>query len=475
MQKKFNILIFFISINLLSYPQSELPYTSKMYHIVQLFWKKNSNYSIIPIYSDTILGNKTTLFKFLGGVSSKFQKYNKPLHYSTVGILYQKTIKKFFFEGRPYFYLGSYTNKSYIPEYYTRFYLTSSNNFFVLPDFRWKILYAPKYFINFSVGKGKMFLGNGYRSFFLSDNGGPYNYLRGQVRIWHIKYVWQVAGGYDKDSIFFGHNKRNYKYFALHFLEWNIKKWLSLQLFETVIWPSKNEYGKRGLELDYLNPIIFYRPLEFDIGSGDNVIMGGALKISVSKINFYSQFMLDEFRVKEFMSQSGWWGNKYSIQVGLKYKSKKSFLLTEFNFARPFIYSHRLVLSNYGIENQPLAHPLGAAFAEFLIYGGYKLTKNKVISLYADIYRQMLNTTDKNYGSDIYIPYNYLREEYGYYMFSGKNITVSNIYLKLITFLDKEMLEYFYITLGMQNSFTNTITKLRNSPYFEIGIKSSIF
>ncbi len=474
MLKRLNIFCLLTIAIFAAYSQAELPYSSGTYDFLKLFGEIDTIHTIRPAPASTAINGKTVALRPLLAYNTRLEAGSKPEYSLLAGALYQRVAGKFFIEAIPYIYGGIINGQTYIPGFPTKFYEKTDENF-SLYDIRWKLAYQPAKYIGFSVGKGKLFLGDGYRSLLLSDQGGPYYYFRGRVDVWHIKYVWQVAGGHDRDSIYFGIEDRNMKYFAMHYLEWQARKWLSIQLFETVIWPDKTEYGKRGLELDYLNPIIFYRPLEFDLGSGDNVIMGGALRINISKFILYSQFLLDEFRVKEFLAGNGWWGNKFSIQGGIKHYGKKYFVLSEANFVRPFTYSHRLPLSNYGMENQPLAHPLGAGFAEFLIRAGYKLSYNKALAFYFDAYKQMLNTESRNYGSDIYIPYDYMREEYGNYMFAGNDLTVIDANVNFMILADDELMEYIYVKTGMRLYRTDNSPQFTTCPYVEIGLKCGIF
>jgi hypothetical protein len=91
-------------------------------------------------------------------------------------------------------------------------------------------------------------------------------------------------------------------------------------VFESVIWQAKDTMLNRGFDVHYLNPFVFFRPLEYEQGSSDNVIMGLNLKVKIiDGISVYSQFLLDEFLMKEVRADSGWWANKYGYQLGIKF------------------------------------------------------------------------------------------------------------------------------------------------------------
>lgn len=81
---------------------------------------------------------------------------------------------------------------------------------------------------------------------------------------------------------------------------------------------------------------------------------------------------MDEFVFSELITDNqGWWGNKYAVQAGLKYIDAFGIdhldLQAEYNFARPYTYTHRDSSAHYSHFDQPLAHPLGANFNEVIV------------------------------------------------------------------------------------------------------------
>ena len=49
----------------------------------------------------------------------------------------------------------------------------------------------------------------------------------------------------------------------IHYLYYNLTKNINIGVFESILWQSKSEEVYKGFELAYLNPVIFYRPVEF--------------------------------------------------------------------------------------------------------------------------------------------------------------------------------------------------------------------
>ncbi|WP_034042897.1 gliding motility protein RemB [Wocania ichthyoenteri] len=234
--------------------------------------------------------------------------------------------------------------------------------------------YAPAKFINIQFGHGKNFIGDGYRSLLLSDVASPHPFLKLNTKFWKIKYtntwMWlkDVRPEVTEDGAFLT------KYMASHYLSWNVSKRFNLGLFESVIWANTEN---RGFDVNYLNPIIFYRAIEFETGQdAGNAIIGASAKYKWNdNINIYSQFVLDEFSLSDIKGGEKSWKNKYGYQIGVKYfnafKVDNLMLQFEYNRIRPYTYSHNTIATNYGHNNQSMAHLWGANFSEAILIGRY--------------------------------------------------------------------------------------------------------
>ena len=237
------------------------------------------------------------------------------------------------------------------------------------------ISYSPSKFVNFQLGHGKNFLGDGYRSLLLSDNASPYPFFKINTTFWKIKYTNSWMSLRDVRPEVTDSGSFRTKFIANHYLSYNISKRLNIGLFESVIWENDNG---RGFDFNYINPVIFYRAIEFSTGSrGGNAIIGLSSKYKFSdNINAYGQLIIDEFSSKHIFGGEGSYKNKIGYQVGLKYYNAfgvdKLYLQTEYNRVRPYTYSHNSVTLNYGHNNQSLAHLYGANFSEFIAIARYQ-------------------------------------------------------------------------------------------------------
>ncbi len=291
--------------------------------------------------------------------------------------------------------VGFYTyltdNQVRLPAYVTDFVADTINNHPVIPhegfwktfkedqgyDFlqaRGHITFEATRHINLQFGHDRFFIGNGYRSLVFSDFSPPAWFIKGNVKVWKLNYLFStfqmtgdvrgnasglksVSGGYPQ------------KFIALHHLSINIGKKFNLGIFESVVFNADDSTGSTPFRLDYLNPVIFYRAIEQQNGSSDNVMLGVDFKWNLYRgVQLYGQFVLDEFVLDRIMEGNGWWANKFGVQAGVKYINAFGVnnldVQAETNIVRPYTFSHNTLYGSYSHYRQSLGHPLGANFTE---------------------------------------------------------------------------------------------------------------
>jgi hypothetical protein len=204
-----------------------------------------------------------------------------------------------------------------------------------------------------------------------------------------------------------------------------------------------------------MNPIILYRQIERSLGSPDNVLLGVDGKaIVLKRLQLYGQLLLDEFTSKELIAGNGYWANKFAIQMGGKYFDaagiKNLDLQGEINIVRPFTYAHFDSTANYTHYNQPLAHPLGAGFAEMLGVIRYQPIEKLYMSLKGMYYMQGADTGSANFGSNIFKDYDTRSSilpgdnVHGYTLISGVKTQCASLNLNA----SYELRENLFIDLG---------------------------
>jgi hypothetical protein len=281
-------------------------------------------------------------------------------------------------------------------------------------------------YIDVAFGYDRNFIGNGHRSLFLSDFGNNTLFLKLQTRIWKFNYqnLFMELNATEPRG---GDRLLGKKYAVMHHLDLAVTKWLNVGLFEGVVFGRRNQF-----EFGYLNPVIFYRSVEQQNGSFDNAVAGLDAKANVARhFQFYGQLLLDEFKLSEVKAGNGWWANKFAFQLGAKYIDAFGIsnldLQTEVNRVRPFTYSHDDSLANYTHYNQPLAHPLGANFGEWIGMVRYQPVPRWTVQAKAVYYLQGRDVDSVNWGSNIFLPNTppFRTQEYGFSIGSGARTTTS--------------------------------------------------
>lgn len=263
--------------------------------------------------------------------------------------------------------------------------------------------------VSIQMGYGRHFIGDGQRSLILSDFGNRYPYFRIETEVWRIKYT-NIFAQMVGEAAFngggnFGSREFPQKFMTMHHLDINVLDNLNIGLFESVVFGEPDSLGG-GVKFQYLNPVIFYRALEQQDGSPDNVILGMDFNWKLwNKVQLYGQLVIDELQVKEVFSSNGWWGNKQGYQLGGKYFDAfgidRLMIQGEVNSVRPYTYAHQDGFTNYTHYNMPLAHPLGANFREvlgkvdFQPFDKWRFQTLGVFAQYGD------DIDGRNYGHDI--------------------------------------------------------------------------
>lgn len=346
-------------------------------------------------------------------------------------------------------------------------------------DYAWAeayVSYSPNEYFNIQFGHGKNFFGDGYRSLLLSDNSFNYPFLKITTDFWNVKYVnlWAQFQDISQPRIYGQENQK--KWGSFHYLDWSVTKWLNVAFFEAVIWSNGDSTHHRGFELNYANPIIFTRPVEYSVGSPDNALMGVNGKLTILKNHIlYGQFIIDEFLWKEIKSGNGWWANKWGIQAG--YKTYNLFnisnldIQTEFNYVRPYMYTHLNSTTNYGHYNQPLAHPLGANFWESVSFIKYNYKRFFIQARFS----HALHGSDSaglNYGSDIWQSYTTHAKEYDNYVGQNNPVKLQYINLSLSYLVNPATNLNIYVSYTKRREWADSFDKTQSLISF--GIRTTL-
>lgn len=277
------------------------------------------------------------------------------------------------------------------------------------------IAFTPSKFLNMNLGYGRNFIGDGYRSLLLADGASPYPYVKINTNFWKIKYTNVYTWLKDVRTEVLADRTFATKFAASHYLSLNLTKRWNIGLFESVVWANDNN---RGFDMNFVNPIIFYRAVEFASSSrSGNAVLGMTSKYKWNnQINFYGQFLMDEFSLADVKARNKSWKNKFGYQIGAKYFNafnvENLLVQLEYNIVRPYVYAHSEPITNYAHNNQSLGHQWGANFKELIAIGRYHKGRYFADAKFTYGKRGFDFDTDEdpgNYGGNIYKDYDIAR------------------------------------------------------------------
>lgn len=335
--------------------------------------------------------------------------------------------------------------------------------------------------IDVQFGYDKQFIGNGYRSLYLSDNAAPFLFLKTNLKVWKLNYqsIWgEMIGQYKRG----GDALLDKKYAVFHHLNLNVFPWLDLGVFEGVTLTRSQQF-----ELHYLIPIIFYRSIEQSLGSPDNSVIGFDYKANFLRhFQLYGQLIIDEFNFAQLKSGKNWWANKFGFQQGIKYIDVANVpnldFQLEYNMVMPFTYTHYSnpgkQIANYSHYNQALAHPLGANFSEVVGILNYQpiLLPNLNVSLKyinAVVGRDSIKAdgTLSHYGSDILrnTSAKTIESEFGNFLRQGNTHKIQMIQLNATYQVWHNM--YGVLTFGTRSVNSVIDSEDAVSTWFSLGVR----
>ena len=146
-------------------------------------------------------------------------------------------------------------------------------------------------------------------------------------------------------------------------------------------------------------------------------------------------------------------------------------LQSEFNFARPYTFSHWTSKENYGHLGQPLAHPLGANFFEWVSIGRLHWDRFLVEGQYNWAHFGA-NYNGLNYGQDIFLSYDSHVNDFGNYIGQGLSTILTYKSLTGSFLLNPSSLLNIFITVTDRHQVTEK--QDNHSLWVTFGIRNSI-
>ncbi|HRB18921.1 MAG TPA: hypothetical protein PKZ14_02470 [Chitinophagales bacterium] len=342
---------------------------------------------------------------------------------------------------------------------------------------------TPTKHFHMQFGYDNNFIGDGIRSMFLSDFGANYLFLKLNTNVWKFNYqniFAELTKYYPRGA----DRLLTKKYMAMHHLSVNITKNVNIGIFESVMFRRENTF-----ELQYLNPIIFYRSVEQALGSPDNAFIGFDFKINIPKhVQIYSQFLLDEFNFSKEFSTPGkskiyslfhprkWWGNKFAAQLGIKYIDAFGVdhldLQLEANIARPYTYSHYDTVTSWTHYNQPLAHPLGANFKEIIFQIKYQPIQQFNISSRFIYANKGEDDDTTNWGGNPFKVYGTFEREFG--NTTGQGVKAKTFYVDVVATYEPWHNVFVDLTYVYRKKKSQDVARSMQTHFLNLSLRWSI-
>lgn len=338
------------------------------------------------------------------------------------------------------------------------------------------VSYSPVKAVNFQLGHEKLFIGEGYRSMLLSDVAFNYPYFKVSTNLWKIQYDFIFTQLQDTRIFNTFESGFKKKWATFHYMSVLIGKRMQVGLFEGVVFKS-DSLGNGNFNWNYFNPIMLFRSVQYAYDhSGNNAVFGiNAKYVPFDGAAFYGQLAIDELNFNK-LGKSGSIDQRLGWQLGFKifnaFGLKQLYGRLEYNGALPYTYAHESSLQSYTHYNQPLAHPLGANFNEFVGELGYRWHDFRIsyrIS-YATVGR---DTVGINYGNDVYLPDTdtYLgADSYGNKLGQGikTHLTYQNLELAYVV----NRASNLNLVFGLRHRLAKTSYSKEENAYLYFGVRT---
>ena len=321
---------------------------------------------------------------------------------------------------------------------------------------------AAKHYIKMQFGHDKHKIGNGYRSLILSDFAPQYLFFKINTDVKRFHYQNLFTQFIDRGQVQ-GNTLYPKKFGAFHRLSFDIRQNLQIGVNEMIMFDRSDSSLRNQFDLNYLNPVIFYRAVESSMGSKDNSLMAMDAQWTVlHRYQLYGQFVLDEFKLDYIKNQPNWWANKYAYQIGARAfdmaRIKHLDVLMEYNRVRPYTFSHGFPQQSFSHFNQALAHPLGSNFAEALaqVKYHYKRWGIQWTASYAKMGRDSF-LNGRNFGANILRSYDDQRvNDFSSTMFMGK-LTQLSIHDVVLSYQPSQHLSFDFRVNSRQTNGSTTM------------------
>jgi hypothetical protein len=140
---------------------------------------------------------------------------------------------------------------------------------------------------------------------------------------------------------------------------------------------------------------------------------------------------------------------------------------------RPFTYSHYNAVANYTHYNQPLAHPLGANFQEWIAMFRYQPAPKLYFNGRVVYFTQGLDSLGRNFGQNIFKDYRTRARETGFDIGSGMKVNCLNANF-IASYELKENIFFELTGLHRRYKINNVAPGQQNTTVVSVGLRMNM-
>jgi hypothetical protein len=230
------------------------------------------------------------------------------------------------------------------------------------------VTFVPRKSIMLQIGQGKHHYGHGYRSMLWSDGAFVYPFVKARFTFLKNRLTYstlfaelrtteRLPRGEVPESLF------KPKSASVHYLSYTPHPAIEIGLFESIIWNRYDSTGTHAPSEIATLPLIGLHSAVKGLDDENNGMLGlNASWRFKHKFMLYTQCAADHISNKRLGYQFGF--RAFNLLKGLN-------LQAEYNSASDFFYASRFELQSYSHVNQPLGHPAGGAFREWVLITTY--------------------------------------------------------------------------------------------------------
>jgi len=195
------------------------------------------------------------------------------------------------------------------------------------------------------VGKEAFQIGYGRSGkLVLSDNARPFGLIQFQINGDWFTYSY-LHGALNSE-------KRVEKFLALQRFDFTPASWFDIAISEMVI------YSQRGIDLNYLSPLQYYRSISHNLGDTDNSLLAIDARVRpFNGLQLYSNWLIDDFSFTYLFRSHGI--NKFGFLLGFQLAMPSWSIWTEYVAIYPWVYSHRSLYNEYTNNGRILGYSTG--------------------------------------------------------------------------------------------------------------------